>query len=123
MAWEIDRCHGKETGVQPLKRYPLPFRKKADKTGGSFLEIGGFFPERKWVPFQTFFGGYSLSQLGLLSQKRFGPFFATQFLGAFNDNLLKNALVILVTYKSVAVFGVPPAEMVPVAGGIFILPF
>ncbi|PVY69322.1 hypothetical protein C8D92_1173 [Tamilnaduibacter salinus] len=35
----------------------------------------------------------------LLRQRRFGPFFATQFLGAFNDNVFKNALIILVTFQ------------------------
>lgn len=51
------------------------------------------------------------------------PLFVTQFLGAFNDNFLKNALVILITYRGVAVFGIPPGQMVAAAGGIFILPF
>jgi MFS family permease len=35
------------------------------------------------------------SQFGLLKTRRFAPFFGTQFLGAFNDNLYKNALVVL----------------------------
>ncbi len=35
------------------------------------------------------------SQFGLLTTRRFAPFFITQFLGAFNDNLFKNALVVL----------------------------
>jgi hypothetical protein len=39
-------------------------------------------------------------QFGLLKQKRFAPFFATQFLGAFNDNLFKNALVVLLTFQA-----------------------
>jgi MFS family permease len=48
--------------------------------------------------------------------------FATQFLGAFNDNLYKSAMVILVTY---AVFNDPTKEATfnAVAGGLFILPF
>lgn len=37
--------------------------------------------------------------LGLLKQRRFLPLFATQFLGAFNDNLFKQAMVIFVTYR------------------------
>ena len=36
----------------------------------------------------------------LLRERRFGPFFATQFLGALNDNVLKNALVIAFTYQA-----------------------
>jgi hypothetical protein len=60
--------------------------------------------------------------LSLLSKRRFLPLFATQFLGAFNDNLYKSAMVILVTY---AVFNDPTKEATfnAVAGGLFILPF
>lgn len=48
--------------------------------------------------------------------------FATQFLGAFNDNLFKNALVVLITYKLAA--GADNAALqVTLAGGLFILPF
>ena len=35
----------------------------------------------------------------LLAQKRFAPLFWTQFLSAFNDNFLKNALIFLIMYK------------------------
>ncbi|MBI1859621.1 MAG: MFS transporter [Deltaproteobacteria bacterium] len=59
----------------------------------------------------------------LLRSRRFFPVFVTQFCGALNDNILKNALVILVTYRSITVFGIPPEQMVALAGGIFILPF
>ncbi|MCC6138046.1 MAG: MFS transporter, partial [Bdellovibrionaceae bacterium] len=59
----------------------------------------------------------------LLKTKYFYPLFWTQFLGAFNDNFLKNALVILVTVHAIAVFGFPPAQTVAIAGGVFILPF
>jgi MFS family permease len=60
--------------------------------------------------------------LSLLTKRRFLPLFATQFLGAFNDNLYKSAMVILVTY---AVFNDPTKEATfnAVAGGLFILPF
>ena len=64
-----------------------------------------------------------MNHLRLLREKRFSPLFLTQFLGAFNDNFLKNALVILVTFKSVTVMGLPPSQIVALAGGIFILPF
>ena len=57
----------------------------------------------------------------LLRARRFAPFFATQFLGAFNDNVFKNALIIMVT------FGIADAAMthqlVNIAAGLFILPF
>lgn len=49
--------------------------------------------------------------------------FWTQFFGAFNDNLFKSALIILITYKSVSLLGLPPSAMVAFCGGIFILPF
>ncbi|MBY0414095.1 MAG: MFS transporter [Bdellovibrionales bacterium] len=49
--------------------------------------------------------------------------FWTQLYGALNDNLFKSALVILITYKNVSLFGVNPASMVALCGGIFILPF
>ena len=38
------------------------------------------------------------SQFRLLAERRFGPFFGVQFLGAFNDNVFKQALVILLAY-------------------------
>ena len=40
-----------------------------------------------------------LNALGLLKERRFLPLFVTQFLGAFNDNLFKTAMVIFVTYQ------------------------
>ena len=56
----------------------------------------------------------------LLAQKRFAPLFWTQFLSAFNDNFLKNALVFLIMYK----LSGPNAEsLITLAGAIFILPF
>ncbi|MGB3621942.1 MAG: hypothetical protein WBA20_11390, partial [Ketobacter sp.] len=38
------------------------------------------------------------SQFSLLKSKRFAPFFWTQFFGAFNDNVFKNALMALITF-------------------------
>lgn len=49
--------------------------------------------------------------------------FWTQLYGALNDNLFKSALVILITYKNISLFGVPSASMVALCGGIFIFPF
>ena len=40
------------------------------------------------------------SQFRLLAQRRFLPFFGAQALGAFNDNVYKNVLVILATYQA-----------------------
>jgi 1-acyl-sn-glycerol-3-phosphate acyltransferase len=53
----------------------------------------------------------------------FKAFFCSQFLGAFNDNVFKNALVILITFYSVEVLGLNAQMLVPLAGGIFIFPF
>ena len=62
-------------------------------------------------------------QFGLLKQKRFAPFFATQFLGAFNDNLFKNALVVLLTFQAARWTTLRPELLANLAAGIFILPF
>lgn len=58
----------------------------------------------------------------LMSSKRFLPLFITQFFGAFNDNLFKNALVILVTYKIAASDSAASAQLVNLAFGLFTLP-
>ena len=42
------------------------------------------------------------SQFMLLAQRRFGPFFWTQFLGAFNDNVFKTALLTILTYDALS---------------------
>jgi len=59
----------------------------------------------------------------LLTNPRFAPLFWTQFWGAFNDNLFKNALVLSITFHGAAVMGLEPAQVVALSGGIFILPF
>jgi len=63
------------------------------------------------------------SQFTLLATRRFLPLFITQALGAFNDNVFKNALVILITYVLAERAGLDPRLMVTAAAGIFILPF
>ena len=63
------------------------------------------------------------SQADLLKSRRFLPLFVTQFLGAFNDNVFKNALIILVTFRGAEAMGLDVAMMVALAAGIFILPF
>jgi MFS family permease len=63
------------------------------------------------------------SQFGLLKTRRFGPFFGTQFSGAFNDNLYKNALVVLLTFQSAQWTTLKPELLANLAAGIFILPF
>lgn len=61
-------------------------------------------------------------QFSLLGQRRFLPFFITQFLGAFNDNLFKITLVLLVTYSGIYSEGTINL-LANVANGLFILPF
>ncbi|MCF6317777.1 MAG: MFS transporter, partial [Proteobacteria bacterium] len=59
------------------------------------------------------------SQFSLLKEKRFLPFFLTQFFGAFNDNVFKNALVIMIAFKA----GSNSDMLVNLAAALFILPF
>jgi 1-acyl-sn-glycerol-3-phosphate acyltransferase len=63
------------------------------------------------------------SQLSLLTQRRFGPFFWTQFLGAFNDNLFKTALMVILTYDALSWTTVSPALLNNLIPGLFILPY
>ena len=58
----------------------------------------------------------------LLRARRFAPLFATQFLGAFNDSLFKQAVVLFVTYQ---LYSNPAKEFQfsAIAQGLFILPF
>jgi acyl-[acyl-carrier-protein]-phospholipid O-acyltransferase/long-chain-fatty-acid--[acyl-carrier-protein] ligase len=59
----------------------------------------------------------------LLTARRFAPLFVTQFLGAFNDNLLKSALGIVVTFRLAESSGLDAASLVMLAGAVFIAPF
>jgi acyl-[acyl-carrier-protein]-phospholipid O-acyltransferase/long-chain-fatty-acid--[acyl-carrier-protein] ligase len=61
--------------------------------------------------------------MSLFRSTRFLPLFLTQFLGALNDNLLKNAMIMLVTYRIATATGENAQVMVTLAAGLFILPF
>ena len=63
------------------------------------------------------------SQFKLLQERRFLPFFITQFLGAFNDNFYKNALVVLITFQAAQITTLSAGVLVNLAAGVFILPF
>lgn len=63
------------------------------------------------------------SQFRLLSQRRFAPFFWTQFLGAMNDNVFKIGFTSLVTYQAARFSGVDPKTAAFLISAIFILPF
>ena len=63
------------------------------------------------------------SQFRLLTERRFLPFFLTQFFGAGNDNVFKFAFTVLATYSAAEWGGMEPKSAGAVIGGIFILPF
>lgn len=65
----------------------------------------------------------SHSQFDLLGQRRFAPFFITQTLGAFNDNVFKQALVILITVKAIGLSDEERSLWANVASALFILPY
>ncbi|HEX6591826.1 MAG TPA: MFS transporter [Moraxellaceae bacterium] len=63
------------------------------------------------------------NQFSLLKTRRFLPFFITQYLGAFNDNVFKQGLIILLTYKAVSISSLPVEIRAPLCQALFILPF
>ncbi|MES2961788.1 MAG: MFS transporter [Pseudomonadota bacterium] len=63
------------------------------------------------------------NQSHLLKSKRFLPLFITQFFGAFNDNVFKNAFLIWFTYDIAQKFNMDAQIMATIASGLFILPF
>ena len=63
------------------------------------------------------------NQFALLAQRRFGPFFLTQFLGAFNDNVFKNALIVMLAFHGVQRMGGDSNVLINISAGLFILPF
>ncbi|QKX17384.1 MFS transporter [Microbulbifer sp. YPW1] len=60
------------------------------------------------------------NQFQLLGSRRFLPFFCTQFLGAFNDNVFKNALIVMIAFRLAAT---EANFLINLAAGLFILPF
>ena len=62
------------------------------------------------------------NQFALLGQRRFAPFFWTQFAGAANDNLFKFAFTVMVTYE-LSVSWLPPSMAGLVIGALFTLPY
>jgi MFS family permease len=63
------------------------------------------------------------SLIYLLKTHRFAPLFGTQFLGAFNDNLFKNTLAVLLTFQAAEWTSISSALLAPLIGAVFILPF
>jgi hypothetical protein len=63
------------------------------------------------------------NQFRLLRQRRFAPFFWTQFAAAANDNVFKNAFVVFVTFEATNLVNVDAGMIVNLIGALFILPF
>ena len=61
------------------------------------------------------------SQVGLLGKRRFLPFFVTQLLGAFNDNVFKQALILAILYRFST--SADSSLLVNLCAMLFILPF
>ena len=59
----------------------------------------------------------------LLFARRFWPHFWAQFLGAFNENVFRNGVIIMITYRSLQFMGLKTDQLVALAGGVSILPF
>lgn len=64
-----------------------------------------------------------ISQFHLFTQRRFLPFFTTQFLGALNDNIFKNALLVIVVSSAVVGADSSTNFTTNLAAGLFILPY
>lgn len=63
------------------------------------------------------------NQFRLLGERRFLPFFGAQALGAFNDNVYRNVLIILITFGGTLGTNVDAEVLTNLAGGLFILPY
>lgn len=62
-------------------------------------------------------------QFKLIREKRFLPFFCTQFLGALNDNVFKTAFITMAVFHTADLTNVNGAVLATLLPGIFILPF
>lgn len=65
----------------------------------------------------------SASSSELLSNRRFLPYFVTQFLGAFNDNIFKNSFLLFVAFAKVDELAISSNLFINLAAGLFILPY
>ena len=63
------------------------------------------------------------NQFKLLGQRRFLPFFLTQFLGAFNDNVFRNALVFLIAFQGMSLTALDSDVLINICTALFMLPF
>ena len=65
----------------------------------------------------------SSNQLYLFKDKRFLPIFIVQFCGCLNDSIIKNALIILITFKLASTLSIEPYILVMLANISFVAPF
>lgn len=63
------------------------------------------------------------NEFSLMSKRRFLPLFATQFMGALNDNAFKNALLAMLAYKASEWTTMSVATLSAIAPAAFMLPF
>ncbi|MDR2364333.1 MAG: glycerol acyltransferase, partial [Zoogloeaceae bacterium] len=63
------------------------------------------------------------SQFRLLGKRRFYPLFITQFCGALNDNIFKNALIVLLAFQTTAWTNLSAEVLTNLAAALFVLPF
>ena len=63
------------------------------------------------------------NEFTLLKERRFLPFFITQFLGAFNDNVFKSALIILIAFQAAANDPTRSSQLTNLSQALFVLPF
>ncbi|WP_367108632.1 MFS transporter [uncultured Psychrobacter sp.] len=63
------------------------------------------------------------NQFQLFKRRRFNAMFFTQFLGAFNDNIFKQALILVLTYTAASQIGVEVSILNNLAAMLFILPY
>ena len=61
--------------------------------------------------------------MSMLTSRRFLPLFVVQFIGAFCDNVFKNAFILLATFGLARANGWDPSTTIYLIGGLFILPF
>lgn len=63
------------------------------------------------------------NQFQLFKRRRFSAMFFTQFLGAFNDNIFKQALILVLTYTAASQIGIEVSILNNLAAMLFILPY
>jgi MFS family permease len=63
------------------------------------------------------------NEFSLLKEQRFLPYFCTQFLGAFNDNVFKTALITLVAFHSASLSNMDSSALTTLLPGLFMLPY